>query len=268
MLARNIQQKQYRLFNVINPLKVLCSILCLMLLSACSNYAAPVSTRDQPPSMRITTHQVSAGESLYSIAWRYDLNFRLLARANGLSAPYSLNPGQRLTLKTTGISLNERATRPLNTTVKAVNIPSTVVNSGAITSEKTPTPFKKKPKPEVFSKNWQWKWPIQGKTVETFSPANLRKGVSIKGASRSMVRPAAPGIVVYAGDGLRGYGKLVIIKHSEILLSAYGHNEKILVKEGQNVKQTEIIAKLGSKGTLYFEIRKDGYPVNPSLYIK
>jgi lipoprotein NlpD len=83
-----------------------------------------------------------------------------------------------------------------------------------------------------------------------------------------MVRPAAPGIVVYAGDGLRGYGNLVIIKHSEALLSAYGHNEKIMVKEGQNVKQTEIIAKLGPKGTMYFEIRKDGYPVNPTKYIK
>jgi lipoprotein NlpD len=73
---------------------------------------------------------------------------------------------------------------------------------------------------------------------------------------------------VYAGDGLRGYGKLVIIKHSEVLLSAYGYNEKIMVKEGQTVKATEIISKLGSKGTLYFEIRKDGYPVNPSAYIE
>jgi lipoprotein NlpD len=268
-LAKNIQQNQHRLLDVLNPQKILSCILCLMLLSACSNYAAPVSTRAQPPSIRITTHQVAVGESLYSIAWRYDLNFRLLARANGLSAPYSLSPGQRLTLKTTGISLNNRPSSSSSTVVKATKIPSTVVSSGAIKpSVKAPIPFKKKPKPEIFSKNWQWKWPIQGKTVETFSPAKLRKGVSIKGVSGSMVRPAAPGIVVYAGDGLRGYGKLVIIKHSEILLSAYGHNEKILVKEGQNVKQTEIIAKLGSKGTLYFEIRKDGYPVNPSLYIK
>ena len=254
---------------MLSPLKIWSCILCLVLLSACANYAAPVSTRAQPPSIRITTHQVAAGESLYSIAWRYDLNFRLLARANGLSEPYSLNPGQRLTLKTTGISLNSRPARSASTVVKATKIPSTQVSSGAVSSPtNAPIPFKNKPKPQVFSKNWQWKWPIQGKTVETFSPANLRKGVSIKGVSGSMVRPAAPGIVVYSGDGLRGYGKLVIIKHSEVLLSAYGHNEKILVKEGQNVKQTEIIAKLGSKGTLYFEIRKDGYPVNPSLYIK
>jgi len=81
------------------------------------------------------------------------------------------------------------------------------------------------------------------------------------------VQPAAPGTVVYAGDGLRGYGKLVIIKHSEVLLSAYAHNEEILVKEGQTVKSTETISKLGSKKTLYFEIRKDGNPVNPTVYI-
>ena len=83
-----------------------------------------------------------------------------------------------------------------------------------------------------------------------------------------MVRPAAPGIVVYVGDGLRGYGKLIIIKHSDMLLSAYAHNEKILVKEGQQVKNTEIISKLGYKGTLYFEIREDGYPVNPKKYVE
>ena len=82
------------------------------------------------------------------------------------------------------------------------------------------------------------------------------------------MRSAAPGVVVYAGAGLRGYGKLVIIKHSEILLSAYAHNDQIMVKEGQSVKQMEIISRLGSNGTMYFEIRKDGYPVNPQTYLK
>ena len=111
-------------------------------------------------------------------------------------------------------------------------------------------------------------WPVKGSVVEGYSPKDLRKGLSIKSNMGPDVRPAAPGTVVYAGDGLRGYGKLVIIKHSEILLSAYAHNDKILVKEGQSVKSTETISKLGSKETLYFEIRKDGYPVNPSSYIE
>jgi lipoprotein NlpD len=82
------------------------------------------------------------------------------------------------------------------------------------------------------------------------------------------VRSSAPGVVVYAGEGLRGYGKLVIIKHSEILLSAYAHNDQIMVKEGQSVSQMEIISRLGSDGTMYFEIRKDGYPVDPEIYLK
>ena len=246
-------------------LKALLGILLLLTVTACSNYAAPVSTLEQPPSNRITNHQVGTGDTLYSIAWRYDLNFRLLARANNLTEPFSLQPGQRLTLDMRGVSLDDRPRTSGRTVVKAAKIPSTAVSAGA---QKAPIPFKTKPKPVVYSKNWQWKWPIQGKTVESFSPPDLRKGVTIKGANGSMVRPAAPGIVVYAGDGLRGYGNLVIIKHSEVLLSAYGHNEKIMVKEGQNVKQTEIIAKLGPKGTMYFEIRKDGYPVNPTKYIK
>ncbi len=263
MLVKNILQKPYRPPNV---LKALLCILLLLSVTACSNYAAPVSSLEQPPSNRITTHQVGAGDTLYSIAWRYDLNFRLLARANRLTEPFSLQPGQRLTLDMRGVSLKDGPARQSsNSAVKTAKIPSTLVDTEA---EKAPIPFKSKPKPLAYSKNWQWKWPIQGKNVESFSPADLRKGVTIKGVSGSMVRPAAPGIVVYAGDGLRGYGKLVIIKHSDILLSAYGHSEKIMVKEGQIVKQTEIIAKLGSKGTMYFEIRKDGYPVNPSLYIK
>jgi len=246
-------------------LKALLGILLLLTVTACSNYAAPVSTLEQPPSNRITNHQVGTGDTLYSIAWRYDLNFRLLARANNITEPFSLRPGQRLTLDMRGVSLDDRPRTSGRTEVKAAKIPSTAVSAGA---QKASLPFKTKPKPVVYSKDWQWKWPIQGKTVESFSPADLRKGVTIKGVNGSMVRPAAPGIVVYAGDGLRGYGNLVIIKHSEVLLSAYGHNEMIMVKEGQNVKQTEIIAKLGAKGTMYFEIRKDGYPVNPTLYIK
>jgi lipoprotein NlpD len=104
--------------------------------------------------------------------------------------------------------------------------------------------------------------------TEGFSPKDLRKGVTIAGDSMAKVRPAAPGTVVYAGDGLRGYGNLIIIKHSDIFLSAYGHNKKIMVKAGQTVTDTEILSNLGSKGILYFEIRKDGYPVNPAAYIK
>lgn len=257
-MVKNIQKNQYRLPNM---LKIFPCAVLLVMLSACANYDAPVSSRVQPPSMRITTHVVAAGDTLYSIAWRNDVHFRLLARANDLSEPYHIQLGQRLTLDTQNTSLNNPAKGSLKTAIKPSNAFKPEV-------KKAPVASKRIPKPLVFSDNWTWKWPIQGKTVESFSPADLRKGISIKGVSGAMVRPAAPGTVVYAGDGLRGYGKLVIIKHSDVLLSAYGHNEKIMVKEGQVVRQMEIIAKLGIKGTMHFEIRKDGYPVNPTLYLR
>lgn len=228
-------------------------LLLIVVISGCSNYSAPIISREQPPSTRITKHQVAPGDTLYSIAWRYDLDVRRLARANGISQPYTILKGQVLSLNTKGVTLNSRPVSPPTQSRASSSRPATEVKSA--------------PKPMVFSKNLVWQWPVKGSVVKGYSPEDLRKGLSIKSKNGPDVRPAAPGTVVYAGDGLRGYGKLVIIKHSEILLSAYGHNEKILVKEGQSVKSTETISKLGSKETLYFEIRKDGYPINPSVYI-
>jgi len=228
-------------------------LLLIVVISGCSNYSAPIISREQPPSTRITKHQVAPGDTLYSIAWRYDLDVRRLARANGISQPYTILKGQVLSLNTKGVTLNSRPVSPPTQSRASSSRPATEVKSA--------------PKPMVFSKNLVWQWPVKGSVVKGYSPEDLRKGLSIKSKDGPDVRPAAPGTVVYAGDGLRGYGKLIIIKHSEILLSAYGHNEKILVKEGQSVKSTETISKLGSKETLYFEIRKDGYPVNPSVYI-
>ena len=235
------------------PTQILLLIFAL-LVAGCSNYSAPIVSREQPPSTRISKHQVTTGDTLYSIAWRYDKDVRLLARANGISQPYRIRKGQVLSLNTKGVRLNSRPA--------SSSTPSRVSSSRPAAEPTSAT------KPMVFSKNLVWQWPVKGSVVEGYSPKDLRKGLSIKSNTGPDVRPAAPGTVVYAGDGLRGYGKLVIIKHSEILLSAYAHNEKILVKEGQSVKSTETISKLGSKETLYFEIRKDGYPVNPSAYIE
>ena len=96
----------------------------------------------------------------------------------------------------------------------------------------------------------------------------MQKGIKVKSVAGSTVHAAAPGNVVYAGSGLRGYGKLIIIKHSDMLLSAYANNEKLLVKVGQSVQHKDEISKLGLEGMMYFEIRKDGDPVNPLNYIK
>jgi len=240
-----------------------------LVINGCSSYSnnhpAPVSSRAQPPSKKILVHQVEPGETLYSIAWRYDLDFRKLARANGIRQPFVISRGQLLSLDTSKISA--RSAKTVNT---VPNKPKTAVTANRQnTVQAKKTSVKKAPQPAVvYASNWRWQWPVKGKVVESYNPKELRKGVKIKAVSRSAVRSAGPGVVVYSGEGLRGYGKLVIIKHSEILLSAYAHNEQIMVKEGQTVKQMEIISRLGANGTLYFEIRKDGYPINPVTYLK
>ena len=239
----------------------------ILVITGCSSYSnnhpAPVSSRAQPPSKRILVHQVEPGETLYSIAWRYDLDFRKLARANGINTPFVINRGQLLSLDTSKIS-----TRSAQAVNRVASQPKTVAAASGQGSVQTKKTSANKVKAPVYTGNWRWQWPVKGKVVESYNPKDLRKGIKIKALSRSAVRSAGPGVVVYSGEGLRGYGKLVIIKHSEILLSAYAHNEQIMVKEGQTVKQMDIISRLGASGTLYFEIRKDGYPVNPVSYLK
>jgi lipoprotein NlpD len=251
------------------------AVLMTLVITGCSSYSnnhpAPVDSRAQPPSKRILVHQVEPGETLYSIAWRYDLDFKKLARANGIHAPFVINRGQLLSLDTSKISA--RSAKTVNRVpsqskpAPTVNRPSTVNRQSSVQVKKS-TAQKTQPPAVAYNSNWRWQWPVKGRVVESYNPKELRKGIKIKAVSRSAVRSAGPGVVVYSGEGLRGYGKLVIIKHSEILLSAYAHNEQIMVKEGQSVKQTEIISRLGSNGTLYFEIRKDGYPINPVTYLK
>ena len=240
------------------------SILIFLLATlnqGCTPYKAPIVNLEQPPSQMINTHLVEEGETLYSIAWRYDLNVRELARINGLNESYRVRKGLVLNLDKT------RYTESLPTIagpkVKKV-APVVVEKSDAIDKK----PLANLSLNKISGKKLRWKKPIKGKIIENYNPKDLRKGVVIQAVSGASVKPAAHGVVVYAGDGLRDYGKLVIIKHSDYLLSAYGHNQKLLVNEGQIVDGSKIISKLGSNGRLYFEIRKDGKPVNPMAYIK
>lgn len=248
------------------------ALTAIILVTGCSSHnSAPVSSRSAPPSNRILVHQVESGETLYSIAWRYDLDFRKLARANGIREPFVISRGQLVSLDTSKIS--SAAAKTVNKSEKKTKIAASKANTNVVTSApKSTKTFKNKPKSAssqvVYGTNWQWKWPVKGKIVESYSLPKLHKGIKIKSVSRAAVRSSAPGLVVYAGEGLRGYGKLVIIKHSDILLSAYAHNDQIMVREGQTVRQTEIISRLGSNGTMYFEIRKDGNPVDPEVYLK
>jgi len=280
-----------------------------LLVVSCSNNPASVTDRNQPPSIRIKSHQVDVGETLYSIAWRYDLNVVDLANANSLYEPYIINPGQELTLLVSlkkysgtpnpkkrykvraGDTLFSIATKhglDVKTLANINNLDSPYIitpNQILALDEKNVTITQTReqltstardqrtnpvtrPKSVVYAKNWQWKWPVKAEVLEPFNPKNLQKGISLKASSNAKVNPAAPGNVVYAGEGLRGYGKLIIIKHSDMLLSAYANNEKLLVRVGQSVDQADVISSLGVDGTMYFEIRKDGNPVNPINYLR
>ncbi|WP_105103769.1 peptidoglycan DD-metalloendopeptidase family protein [Microbulbifer pacificus] len=210
---------------------------------------------------------MSKGETLYSIAWRYGKDFKELASINGIPSPYRIFPGQRLQLS-----------GPLP--VKATPRPVTVVERPRVPVKK-PVVSTPKPAPATSQKSSNsarhksdinWQWPVRGRVIATYQAGDpLRKGVDIAGKKGESVQAAADGTVIYAGSALRGYGKLLIIKHSEEFLSAYAHNEKLLVGEGAKVKAGQRIADLGSSGTdrdmLHFEIRRNGQPVDPMAYL-
>lgn len=193
-------------------------------------------------------HIVRQGDTLYSIAWDAGLDYRALARWNGIPPPYLIRPGQKLRL---------RPDRAGSTTAGAV--PPAV-----------PTP---KPAPGSSDNMAEpgWIWPASGPVIRRFSRGSANPGIDIAGKPGQLVKSAAAGRVVYSGDGLRGYGQLIIVKHNETFLSAYAHNRKLLVREGDRVQRGQPIAEMGATGTdrvkLHFEIRKQGTAVDPLQYL-
>lgn len=307
-----LQHRQYLEIEIV--MKLLFIFLFLLSVVSCSSNPATVSDRSQPPSIRITNHKVDVGETLYSIAWRYDLNVKDLANANRLGPSDIINPGQILTLVVSGgkpsagrsrtykvssgdtlfsIAYKYGVSVPRLARINNLAPPYTInrdqiltldgptgsVNQNEVVSSsnssiKSVRKTKVRPtnnsdvKEIAYTKNWQWQWPLQGTVTEKFNLERLQKGLKIKGQSNAKVSPAAPGNVVYAGSGLRGYGNLIIIKHSDVLLSAYANNEKVFVDVGQSVTQADTISTLGADGSMYFEIRKDGNPVDPLKFLK
>jgi lipoprotein NlpD len=207
--------------------------VALALLAGCSNL-----TYDQPTAAGYT---VRAGDTLYSIAFRHGVDHRELARWNNIADPNRIYVGQRLML-----------------------------SSGA-GSPATPRPVAP-PSPPAGSATPSFIWPARGDIVARFGERGiLTTGIGIAGALGSDVSAAAPGRVVYAGSGLADYGQLVIIQHNESWLTAYGHNRSLLVSQGQAVDQGQKIAEIGlgpgRVPRLYFEIRRDGDPLDPLTWL-
>lgn len=261
--------------------------------------------RDWRPAI----HTVAKGETLYSIALEYGLDYRELSGWNKLSDVNRIYVGQILQLtesaqtvvkdgaQTSAMAPAVVTTQVLPESVNIITQPlalklpyseqavaqlnqskvegQSVGNATAATPAKSvpvvKDAVKEAPPKEADDTALDWMWPAQGKTVAEFSEAQSSKGIDIAGTAGQPIYAAAAGKVVYSGSGLRGYGKLVIIKHNAIYLSAYAHNQAVLVKEGQTVQRGQKVAEMGNTDAdqvkLHFEIRQMGKPVDPMKYL-
>ena len=229
--------------------------------------ARPVPAR-RAPARRIVPaghphyYRVRRGDTLYSIAWQHGLNYQQLAAINAIRAPYTIYAGQRLRIRPAA-----RQPRPVASQAPAPRPAAPPVSKKPVRPHQSASVAG--PAPEFDGK---WQWPARGALLRGFkADAPGKKGIDIGGNPGQPVKAAANGRVVYTGSGLVGYGRLIIVKHNDSLLSAYGHNSKLLVVEGDHVTSGQVIAKMGNSGThrteLYFEIRKDGKPVDPLHYL-
>ena len=228
----------------------------LVLLAGCGSPMAPVTDRTTGSQPAPALYRVQRGDTLYSISFSYGLDYRDVAHWNGIAPPYRIYPGQRLRLR-------PAAARPR---------PPVQARAPAASERRARPEPARAPDPTPQHRALRWQWPTQGKVVRNFSATNNgKKGIDIAGTLGQPVRAAADGEVVYSGEGLLRYGKLIIIKHDQTFFSAYAHNRVLLVAEGQRVTGGQTIAELGSTGTtrpmLHFEVRRNGAPVDPLAYL-
>lgn len=238
---------------------------CALAMAACSSTVVRTAPQARAPATPVVskpkygaTTSVQRGDTLYSIATRNGITVLDLATWNGLASPYTIYPGQRLRLYPGGAPAPRTASTPRPASPTAPR-----------TSSRPATPA---PVPVPVRSSFAWRWPADGALIARFVAGEpTRQGIDIGGNAGAPVRAAADGTVVYSGAGLVGYGELVIVKHDENWLSAYGHNRKRLVNEGQVVKAGEQIAEMGRSGAsrdmLHFEIRHNGRPVDPLVYL-
>ncbi|MGQ0749493.1 MAG: peptidoglycan DD-metalloendopeptidase family protein [Betaproteobacteria bacterium] len=254
---------------------------------------APVPVESRPPF-----HTVRKGETLYSIALEYGLDYRELAEWNGID-PVRLQTGQqlRLTPPDTTVSAAPLKSAPpsiearplgappgttaapvpgaaaVKTEPKGVRLPYSDQNYAQLAQIKPeatapPKPVDVRPKPEGVTEGaaLTWVWPATGKLVGTFN-GSTAKGIAIAGKLGQPVLASASGKVIHSGTGIRGLGRFIVIKHNDAFLSVYAHNNLLLVKEGDTVSRGQKIAEMGNSDAeqvkLHFEIRRFGKPVDP-----
>lgn len=236
-------------------------LLGVMTLSGC----ATGSHFDRWAGHDASAIRVRPGDTLYSIAVANDLDWRDVARWNGIHNPRDLRAGQILRLTPPGQTA--RAATRVTTRAVPRQPPAAKPASRSASTQSNTT---------VSAQGVIWKWPVNGRVLSHFiDQSNQQKGLILGGAIGEPVRASAAGEVVYAGNGLPGYGNLLIIKHNSTWLSAYGYNRSLLVKEGQTVRAGQVVATMGRRdgrakdktGSLLFQIRRDGKPVDPMAYL-
>lgn len=256
------------------------------------------------------TYTVRTGDTLYAISFGFGLDHNNVAAWNDILSPYVIYPGQRLRLsargaantrnggKSSGVqvsgiktpgkastrtnttstnatSTNKAGTNKISTRPAASTVSKTTAKTSVPKQTATPPATKPKSSTAVAQKAvdpGSWKWPANGRVLRGYVAGNpSRNGLDIAGKEGQPIKAAAAGKVVYSGNGLIGYGELIIIKHSEKMLSAYAHNKRRLVQEGEQVSGGQKIAEMGrndqNEQLLHFEIRLHGKPVNPMIYL-
>ncbi len=290
--------------------RIVSVMVAASLLAGCASdgHRAPVQTngsataKPQAVDEHAKVHVVQKGDTLYGIAFSYGVDQHELAELNGIKNPNQIKVGQQIKLPSETASSEKIPTEtpPAHAfvkdqprVVKYAYSEAAVAKAEAVQGMPSRSEAQPEAKPEAKPETKvakieakpeaktevpastedaiDWGMPAQGKLIGTFSEAENRKGIDIAGKLGQPVYASAPGKVVYSGSGLRGYGKLLIIKHNKTYLSAYAHNDKLLVKEGDTVKKGEKIAEMGKTDSdtveLHFEVRRLGKPVDPANYL-
>ena len=220
-------------------------------------------------------HIVQKGDTVYNISKRYNVDMSSLSRVNNIDAPYTLKIGQKLilpgsvvtTVQPTHYVSNSKPTQK-TTSRRSSSKKKTTSSAKKTTAQSSST--------KVQKRNAKFDWPVKGKVISKFGPiakGRNNDGINIQAPLGTAVKAADAGTIAYAGNELRGFGNLILLKHSGGWITAYAHNDRLLVKKGQKVRRGEKIATVGATGgvstpQLHFEIRAGKKAVNPQSYLK
>lgn len=229
---------------------------------------APVALPGSENAGKPGYYTVQKGDTLTRIGLENGQSWRDLARWNALSNADAIEVGQVLRVVPPGAAVQSQgvSVRPIDANRDAAPAPKSAASAPTASASSVPASHA----PAARAEDAVFAWPAKGQVLAGFDEAK-NKGIDIAGKAGDPVLAAADGQVVYAGAGLRGYGNLIIVKHDNTFLTAYAHNQKLLVKEDQKVRKGDKIAEMGNSDAdrvkLHFEVRKQGKPVDPSKYL-